>query len=215
METVADKLLQKLTTKAKADEHLYIRGEVNGNQMHATSVDELRSDNAKNKKAIVKLNILDELKSDGTKTNKKKLMSHSVYGYMIKMPETFNGTIIQQIELTTTAWTVVDPTKAIKSSRSSVEAFYLKKGATDLDLHTANRSFDPAIVKKAEFVYKMKIGAGTYNGEGVTEFKILEKNDKSNKIAGLVNFTGATKEITVTITIDSEGNKSITGPWTE
>ena len=129
---------------------------------------------------------------------------------MISIPN-YNGTVLQVIETETKLWPTGEK-KPTATSEVQVEGFFLKNGMTNLDLQTIRRAFDPAKVDRVEQTMKITLGAGTYNGNGVSKFEILEDKHVGG-LKGKVAWAGKTTQITLKVTITKDGTLTFNGPW--
>lgn len=208
MEEIADKLVAVLGDKATANIELKARTKQvkDSKRVLFRDVDELKSDAIKAKKRFLQV-------ATAEATSGERTAGYFMWGQTIDLPN-YNGTFIQQIEYTDTIYIKGAAKPRVDKTQILVEGFFLKGGRTNLDLHDVAIDFKNADMDKIERVYKITLGAGTYNGKGVEKFEILEpKHD--GPLEGVVAWAGATTEIVVKLMLSSSETPRATysGPW--
>ncbi len=209
MSQIADNLVALHGTKDAANRELLDRAITVGNKVMAFDVDQLKSDAIKDRMQLYQRTIATVGKTDG-------VYAHFMWGQDISLPG-YTGTVLQIFDVETKAWEK-GAANPVVTNRSQIEAFYLKNGATNMDLQSTRRVMNIGAADRIEQTIKVTLAAGTYQAvgadkfSGVQQFTILEKMH-DGPLKGKYQLAGATTEFTVKLTIDNKGAITFDGPW--
>jgi hypothetical protein len=199
LESIADALDKVNGGKEQANIYLRGRGHTFGKKEIFFDIDMLKDEKLK-----------DRLRISQSAFSGDLLGANFLWAQDISIPQ-YTGTVIQKITIGTDLYEKGKkiPTRTVETQ---VEGFFLKNGSTNIDLQTFKRVFDSTKVDKVVVKLNLEIGAGTYNGKGVTEFTILEEKHPG-PVKGKIVWTGKTKFIDIAMTINKDGSLKFDGPW--
>jgi len=153
----------------------------------------------------------DDLKTtDGAVVQGQKItLVNFIWGHDITLAN-YNGTVLQTFEFNTK---LTLTNGEIETDRYySAEGFLMQNGKTKVDLQTIKRSFDPTVVKSLEIIIKVKLGAGLYDGKGVTDGTFAFFDSMVNRLKP-ITWQGEITEYQLRLTADNMDKGTFNGPF--